>query len=84
MSNLYFIVIRFELNGRIRLIREFGHHWSILTGDECFIVFEDNLNTLAQAINEVSLNDNETTKSKMTGYLIIFSLLHRICQHNMQ
>lgn len=54
--------MKIEIKGRIRLLRELGCHWSIITGGECFEIFDDNLVKLTQKIDEVSLNEKEITK----------------------
>lgn len=59
------VVVTFEVKGRIRLIKELGRHWSIITGEECFQVFQDNLDCLSAGIDEISLNDKDATKSKI-------------------
>ena len=71
-------VLNFELQGRIRLLRELGRHWSILTGEECFKVFDDNLLVLSQTVRQVPLNGRETAKrircynSLFIKYMIYF------------
>lgn len=58
------VAIAVELKGRIRLLQEFGRHWSILTGEKCFQVFHENLAELANRIDSISINQHDTTKSK--------------------
>lgn len=57
------LVVSFEIKGRIRLVQELGRHWSILTGEECFQVFHDNLTELARNIDSIPINQRDTTKS---------------------
>ena len=52
-----------EVKGRIRLVRELGRHWSIITGEECFQIFDDNLSVLSRSVDEVELTEKNSTNS---------------------
>jgi len=58
-----YVAVAFELKGRIRLVQELGRHWSIITGEECFQVFHENLNELTRNIDLIPINEHDSTKS---------------------
>lgn len=46
------------------MIQELGSHWSMIIGDDCFEVIDDNMAEVSRSIDAVSLVDYETTESK--------------------
>ena len=69
---ILYIVLKFDIKGRIRLLRELGRHWSILTGEECFKIFDENLIVLTESVDQVRLDDKDAAKSTQKCELIIY------------
>lgn len=65
-------MLKFDIKGRIRLLRELGRHWSILTGEECFKVFDENLIVLTESVDQIRLDEKDATKSTRKYELIIY------------